>query len=55
MKEIVYTKQIGDSWTLCNELGHCVDYGGSLVYHPFFFQEKPDGFPVYPEELPTKG
>ncbi|HRJ76390.1 MAG TPA: hypothetical protein PLX90_10340 [Anaerolineales bacterium] len=47
---IIYVKKIGDSWTFCNENGYCVHADGSLAYYPDFFDECPQGYPIYGEE-----
>jgi hypothetical protein len=44
---MIYVKQIGNSWTFCNEHGNCVHSDGSLAYHPDFFDKRPEGYPLY--------
>ena len=44
---MIYVKQIGNSWTFCNENGNCVHSDGSLAYHPDFFNVRPQGYPLY--------
>lgn len=44
---MIYVKQIGNSWTFCDERGHCVHSDGSLAYHPDFFDKRPEGYPLY--------
>jgi hypothetical protein len=44
---MIYVKQIKDSWTLCDDRGRCVHNDGSLAYHPDFFTDRPQGYPLY--------
>ena len=48
-EKAIYVRKIGNSWTLCNKYGHSVDWGGDFTYHPYFYNEKPEGFPLYEE------
>lgn len=41
---MIYTKQINESWTLCDENGNCVNLDGDLTYVPLFYDKKPEGF-----------
>lgn len=45
----IYVKQIGSSWTFCDEYGYCVHADGELAYHPDFFDKRPSGYPLYQE------
>ena len=45
----IYVKQIGGSWTFCDEYGYCVHADGELAYHPDFFDKRPSGYPLYQE------
>jgi hypothetical protein len=49
-EKVIYIRQIGNSWTLCNKYGHSVDWDGEFTYHPYFYNEKPEGYPLYEKE-----
>lgn len=50
--DVIYTKQIGESWTLCDAGGYCVHADGTLAYHPVLFVERPALYPLWePEEV----
>lgn len=48
---MIYVKQINNIWTFCNTHGTCVHADGRLAYHPDFFDERPEGYPLYVETL----